>query len=390
MPSKSFSSIVGLLLASSWSLSLISNTPSCHALNGSYISSLSGIPPPKYIPPPPRDRGVPAKTSSPPPPPTTTTYTPSPPIESAPATATPYTPPPPEPPFFHAPVPYYKTYTPPPTSSTDTYTPPTTTSTDTYTPPPPPEPLPKTFFHAPISYFDKQNLTSKGPRKNADIGTPHDATRPLAEVRSISSGSWWCSAGGWPSYTPRTTTEVFFVFSGFGKLTDMDGVEHSFGPGDTVILPKGWAGRWDVLQDIHKVWFVNDHPNVEEIEDPIRAKIVKYETMISSYVKPHSISPELRAASASNEDYPSSIASRILYDVGPNTVDIWTSTPGVFAIDELKKTCCFHLVEGVVKLTNNFDRSSQRCVAGDTVVLPKGWAGEWSVLESVRKLRVVV
>ena len=97
------------------------------------------------------------------------------------------------------------------------------------------------FMHAPLSYFDVSLLTSKGPRKGADIGEPHDATRKFADLgTTLRSGSWWCAAGGWPSMTPRATTEIFFVLTGHGCLTDADGQRHFFGPGDTVILPKGW------------------------------------------------------------------------------------------------------------------------------------------------------
>ena len=116
------------------------------------------------------------------------------------------------------------------------------------------------FHHAPLSYFNVDKLTSKGPRANADVGTPHDSTRPLVRSvgtsipsNTISAGSWWCAAGGWPSLKQRTTTEIFYVLDGYGCLTDMDGARHYFGPGDVCILPKGWAGRWDIAEDIHKV-----------------------------------------------------------------------------------------------------------------------------------------
>jgi uncharacterized cupin superfamily protein len=111
------------------------------------------------------------------------------------------------------------------------------------------------LHHAPLADFAVDLLTAKGPRPSADVGDPHDATRPL--VRDVdgtsSAGSWWCSRGGWPRRSPRTTTEIFHVLSGFGCVTDVDGRRHFFGQGDTVILPKGWSGRWDIAEPIHKV-----------------------------------------------------------------------------------------------------------------------------------------
>lgn len=125
------------------------------------------------------------------------------------------------------------------------------------------EPKNITLIHAPLSYFAIDQLEPKGPRANADVGTPHDSSRSLrrnvatsskgSTTNSMAAGSWWCAQGGWPSKKLRTTTEIFFVLQGFGCLTDLDGRRNFFGPGDTVILPKGWSGRWDVAEPIHKV-----------------------------------------------------------------------------------------------------------------------------------------
>ena len=114
------------------------------------------------------------------------------------------------------------------------------------------------FTHAPLSYFALEQLTPKGRRKNVDIGDPHDASRPLVKVGTASVGSWHCTKGGWDSAAPRPTTESFYVLTGEASVTDLDGTLHTFGPGDTVVLPKGWSGRWDVTKAIHKVWVVHD------------------------------------------------------------------------------------------------------------------------------------
>ena len=205
--------------------------------------------------------------------------------------------------------------------------------------------------HAPLSYFALDQLQSKGPRKNADVGQPHDATRPLVQVdtttsgsspttsssTSISAGSWWCAQGGWPSPALRDTTEVFYVFCGHGCVTDSDGTtKHYFSPGDTVILPKGWSGRWDVLQDIHKVWFVHDHPKVEETSHPIRAVVTPY----CSLVPMHLQRPQGGGGggAAATDGSSPSIATRTIYDVGPTNVDCWTCTPGSFPVQSQRYT----------------------------------------------------
>jgi len=157
-------------------------------------------------------------------------------------------------------------------------------------------------------------------------------------------------------------------------VTDLDEQQHFFGPGDTVILPKGWSGRWDVFEQIHKVWFVHDHPNIEET-NPIRATITPYSDLIPRHLLEDS------------ED--SKVASQAIYNVGPTEVGCLMCQPNSFPIVDLSKTECFHVLEGVFFITDA-NGNSRRCVVGDTVVLPKGWSGTWDVIEASRKLRVAV
>ena len=130
-------------------------------------------------------------------------------------------------------------------------------------PAPTPSVASPSFTHEPLSYFALEQLTPKGRRKNVDIGDPHDASRPLVKVGTASVGSWHCTEGGWDSAAPRPTTESFYVLTGEASVTDLDGTRHTFGPGDTVVLPKGWSGRWDVTKAIHKVWVVHEHEDVK-------------------------------------------------------------------------------------------------------------------------------
>lgn len=233
-----------------------------------------------------------------------------------------------------------------------------------------------TLHHAPLSYFSIDLLEAKGPRANADRGTPHDATRKLVVLGKLASGSWWCAAGGWPSPKQRSTTEIFFVLAGRGRLTDADGTTHEFGPGDTVTLPKGWSGRWDVLQDIHKVWFVHDHTKIEHVAYPIRAVITPFDKLMAPQY--------LGAAGASGAS-----SSRLIYNVGPTTVGAVTCESGSTAMN-CHGAECFHVAQGILYLTNHETGSVQRCVAGDTVVLPPGWSGYRDVVEKTTMLWVSV
>lgn len=243
----------------------------------------------------------------------------------------------------------------------------------------------KSLKHASLDYFAIPNLTPKGPRTNADVGQPHDATLKLGDDGDIRCGSWWCAAGGWPSLKQRVTTEIFFVWQGQGCLTDLDGQRHYFGPGDTVILPKGWSGRWDILEDVHKVWFVHDHPNIEVNPGGgvIRVQIANYHTFAPQYMEALGVRGDAIHGAPS-------ATCQTLFDVGPTAVGVWTCTAGSFPVKERTTTECMHVLEGVFFLTNAHDNTAQRCVAGDTVILPKGWSGYWDIIEPMKKLWCVV
>ena len=162
-------------------------------------------------------------------------------------------------------------------------------------------------------------------------------------------------------------------------MTDLDGTRHFFGPGDLVILPKGWSGRWDVLQDIHKVWIVTEHADVQGST----SAIVKQYNSFS----PHELLSDGVRANASHGS--PATASDTYFDNGFMTVGSWTCSPGSFPSSQRTTTEAFHVLEGVCFLTN-VDGSAQRCVPGDTIMLPKGSSVHWDVIEPVKKIWVVV
>mmetsp|Transcript_712 Transcript_712/g.1533 ORF Transcript_712/g.1533 Transcript_712/m.1533 type:complete len:338 (+) Transcript_712:131-1144(+) len=244
----------------------------------------------------------------------------------------------------------------------------------------PPRP---TFHHAQLDYFAIDLLSPPCPRKNADVGTPCDSYRELCDLDSTSAGSWYCSSGGWPSPNPRSTTEVFYVLDGHGRLIDEDGMEHYFGPGDTVILPKGWSGRWDVLENVRKVWFVHEHDDVKkENDETIRVIVVPYNELTTMEMQFSYGTYKLSTRGKPD------IFSSIVYSVGPTKAGCWICTPGGLKIENLNMHHGFHVLEGVMYITDEGSEmgQSRMCVAGDLVVLPKGWSGYLDVVETVRKL----
>eukprot|EP00629_Pelagomonadales_sp_RCC1024_P000484 CAMPEP_0119269244 /NCGR_PEP_ID=MMETSP1329-20130426/6729_1 /TAXON_ID=114041 /ORGANISM="Genus nov. species nov., Strain RCC1024" /LENGTH=535 /DNA_ID=CAMNT_0007269241 /DNA_START=229 /DNA_END=1836 /DNA_ORIENTATION=- len=235
----------------------------------------------------------------------------------------------------------------------------------------------KWLSHAPDAYFAHDKLKTKGLRANTDVGNPIDASRPLVKVGDVGVGAWSCTEGGWLSPAPRASTEFFIMLEGEGSVDDEDGTRHRFGPGDVVVLPKGWAGRWDVTKDLRKVWAVHTH---EDVAGASTTAVV---------ATPDSLDWVPKGARADAARGAPTTASASIYDVGSTKVGCWSCTPGSFEVKDRPTTESFYVLDGEAFLTNE-DGTATRVVAGDTVVLPKGWSGRWDVLETIKKVWVVV
>lgn len=235
---------------------------------------------------------------------------------------------------------------------------------------------------APASYFDLDQLTSKGPRRDADKGSPCCASRVLFKGKQSSVGSWSCTPGGFPVVC-RGTTEVFHILSGEGTLTDAsDGEVHYWRGGDTVVLPKGWSGRWDISKAIHKIWVVNNHPDDLSEEDQSKAVVAHSEEFHWSKLRPLGA----RKADWGTPEH----FNATTWKVGSTYVGSWACTEGGFLGTANRPTTeFFYVLEGIAFLTG-IDGVARRVTAGDTIVLPKGWSGRWDVVKPIRKVFGVI
>lgn len=98
-------------------------------------------------------------------------------------------------------------------------------------------------------------LEKSGRREGADKGDPQISVRVLHDEGSVEVGIWECTPGGWPIVN-RGDSEMVTIVSGKGVLTDADGKERHLGPGTSVILPKGWTGRWDISETVRKIYVI--------------------------------------------------------------------------------------------------------------------------------------
>ncbi|WP_231644197.1 cupin domain-containing protein [Mycolicibacterium baixiangningiae] len=100
------------------------------------------------------------------------------------------------------------------------------------------------------------DLEPSGQRAGADSGDPQLRTLSAESGTEAQVGIWECEPGGWPIVN-RRDTETCYIISGRARITDdATGRVVEVGAGDFVILPRGWSGRWDVIETTRKAYTV--------------------------------------------------------------------------------------------------------------------------------------
>jgi uncharacterized cupin superfamily protein len=65
--------------------------------------------------------------------------------------------------------------------------------------------------------------------------------------------AFWESEAGALRSSSFPKDEFVYVLEGTVVTTETDGTKHEFHPGDTFVLPKGWAGLWDMKTRFKKM-----------------------------------------------------------------------------------------------------------------------------------------
>jgi uncharacterized protein len=100
-------------------------------------------------------------------------------------------------------------------------------------------------------------LTPAGRRPGADRGDPQISSIVIDDASDdrLEVGVWECTPGSW-AISDRNDIEIFHVLSGRARLTGADGAERIVGPGDVMVLPLDWSGRWEILETLRKLYVI--------------------------------------------------------------------------------------------------------------------------------------
>jgi uncharacterized protein len=74
---------------------------------------------------------------------------------------------------------------------------------------------------------------------------------------------------------------------------------------------------------------------------------------------------------------------------GGTKIGVWECTPGRFTADRTQAGEYCHILSGRASVRNADGSGERELVAGDLLVLPQGWTGEWTIHEHVRKLFLI-
>ncbi len=68
------------------------------------------------------------------------------------------------------------------------------------------------------------------------------------------TGLWSCTPGKFR--VTYTVNETIYILSGRVKITKDGEAPRTFGPDDAIVVPVGWAGTWEVLETIRKIFAI--------------------------------------------------------------------------------------------------------------------------------------
>jgi uncharacterized cupin superfamily protein len=111
--------------------------------------------------------------------------------------------------------------------------------------------------HAIVSF--RQTITPEEATPASDrilAGKPRQAISNYFSdpTQQFFAGRWSSTRGKWR--VRYTESELCHITAGRVRIESSDGAAETFGPGDTFVVPAGFEGTWEVLEDCSKVYAI--------------------------------------------------------------------------------------------------------------------------------------
>ena len=112
-----------------------------------------------------------------------------------------------------------------------------------------------------VLLFKQQNTQAETDYPKADrklAGNPLRTTWNHFTNNSgeVFSGVWGSEVGSWNIVFGDTEDEFFYVTEGRCRVIDENGIASEAGPGDTLIIPAGFKGVFEVLEPMKKHYVI--------------------------------------------------------------------------------------------------------------------------------------
>lgn len=110
------------------------------------------------------------------------------------------------------------------------------------------------------------DLTTFSALSGMDLGALADKPTTLTPGQQEAAQSLWTSPDGavdiglWECNPGRFTAdrseaaEFCYFLAGRIVMTHLDGSKKELGPGDAIMLPRGWKGEWEILEHTRKIY----------------------------------------------------------------------------------------------------------------------------------------
>lgn len=100
-------------------------------------------------------------------------------------------------------------------------------------------------------------LNDFSPKPTALDGDPKEASQTLWQSPDgkLQIGIWECTPGRFSADRSQSAEFCHFL-SGEVEMRHADGRVQRLGPGDALMLPKGWTGEWHLTKQTRKIYAI--------------------------------------------------------------------------------------------------------------------------------------